>query len=94
MIRTVNILVSGKVQGVYFRFFAQKQARKLGVSGWVRNLASGEVEIVAQGENAALEEMMAWSHKGSLFAKVKHVKITELSESERFSSFEIKADAV
>ena len=92
MTRSVNIVVSGKVQGVWFRAATQKQAEKLGVTGWVRNLATGAVEIHAQGTSSAIEELIHWSHKGSTFAKVKQVQVTELSETEPFSSFEIKRD--
>ena len=56
MTRRVNIIVSGKVQGVYFRAATQKQAQKLGVTGWVRNLASGEVEIHALGTKSVRTE--------------------------------------
>lgn len=92
MTRRVNIIVSGKVQGVYFRAAAQKQAQKLGVTGWTRNLATGEVEIHAVGTQSAIAEMIRWSHKGSLFSKVKQVQITELAEGEMFTEFEVRKD--
>lgn len=92
MTRRVNIIVSGKVQGVYFRAATQKQAKKLGVKGWVRNLATGEVEISALGTSSAIEELIHWSHKGSTFARVKQVQVTELSEGEAFTDFEIRKD--
>ena len=93
MTRGVNIIVSGKVQGVCFRAATQKQAQKRGVKGWVRNLASGEVEIHAVGTTSAIEEMIRWSHKGSLFANVKQVQVTELSGGAVFTEFEIRTDA-
>jgi acylphosphatase len=88
--RRVNIIVSGKVQGVCFRAATQKRAEKLGVIGWVRNLATGEVEIEALGTNSAIEELIRWSHKGSTFAWVKQVHVTELAEGEAFVTFEIR----
>lgn len=93
MTRRVNIIVSGKVQGVYFRAATQKQAQKLGVTGWVRNLASGDVEIHAVGTRSAIAALIRWSHKGSTFARVKQVQVTELSEGEVFADFEIRKDA-
>lgn len=92
MTRRVNIIVSGKVQGVYFRAATQKQAQKLGVTGWVRNLATGEVEIHALGTRSAIEEMIRWSHKGSTFARVKQVQVTELTGGEVFTNFEVRKD--
>ena len=94
MTRKVNIVVSGKVQGVYFRAATQKQAEKLGVKGWVRNLATGDVEIEALGTSSAIEELIRWCHKGSTFARVKQVQVIELGEGEEFAGFEIRKDSV
>jgi acylphosphatase len=54
----VHLLVSGRVQGVGFREFTRRAAQRLGVGGWVRNLAGGQVEVVADGERAALEALV------------------------------------
>jgi acylphosphatase len=92
MSEAVKIVVSGKVQGVCFRAATQKQALKLGVKGWVKNLASGEVEINAVAEKQLLNQFIAWCHKGSLFAKVESVVVTELAETASCRSFEIVRD--
>jgi acylphosphatase len=92
MSRTVNIIVSGKVQGVYFRANAQKQAEKFGVTGWVKNLPDGAVEILAQGKHDAIAQLIGWCHKGPMFAKVADVKVTDLFHQPTFSGFEVLRD--
>ncbi|NOQ35612.1 MAG: acylphosphatase [Methylococcaceae bacterium] len=90
MNRSVSILVSGKVQGVCFRAATKKQADKLGVVGYAKNLNDGRVEINACGDDSAVSALINWSYKGSLFSKVKELEIIELEERESFSGFEIK----
>jgi len=69
--------VEGVVQGVYFRDYAQKEARSLDLSGWVRNRPDGTVEVVLEGEAEKVERMLAWLHIGSPQAEVKEVQVTE-----------------
>ena len=90
MIRTVNLLISGRVQGVYFRRFAKNKADALGVKGTVRNREDGKVEIVAQAEDDILESFIQWCHKGPITAKVEKVEMTELPlKDAQYQSFEI-----
>jgi acylphosphatase len=90
MNRTVNIHISGRVQGVYFRRFTKNKAQDLGVKGTVRNREDGRVEIVAQAEVGILEPFIQWCHKGPITARVDQVEITEVESDENvFSSFEI-----
>lgn len=90
MSRAVNILVSGKVQGVCFRAATKKQADKRGIVGYAKNLSDGRVEIKAYGDDAAISELIDWSYKGSLFSKVKQVEVSELEPAENFKNFDIK----
>ena len=69
--------VAGVVQGVYFRDYAQKEARSLDLSGWVRNRPDGTVEVVLEGEAEKVERMLAWLHTGSPQAEVTEVQVTE-----------------
>lgn len=92
MTRRVKIIVTGKVQGVCFRAATQKQAEKLGVKGWVRNLATGEVEVNAVASISAIEQLINWCHKGPAFARVEKVAVTELPDMEQFVGFEIRND--
>lgn len=76
-IKRVVARVEGVVQGVYFRDYAQKEARGLGLSGWVRNRPDGSVEAVLEGETEKVEQMLAWLHIGSPQAEVREVQVTE-----------------
>jgi acylphosphatase len=66
----LRMLISGRVQGVMFRDFTQRKARRLGLSGWVRNLPDGRVEVCAQGEHEKLSRLAALLKRGPLFARV------------------------
>lgn len=65
-----RFIVSGRVQGVYFRQSTAEKARNLGLGGWVQNLPDGRVEGLAQGDPAALETLKAWLHRGPAAARV------------------------
>jgi acylphosphatase len=90
VIRKVKILVSGRVQGVYFRLFTQNKAKHFNIKGSAKNLPDGRVEIIAEAENMAIEKFIKWCHKGPITARVDHVEITELQHDEALTSFEIK----
>ncbi len=88
--RKVKILVSGRVQGVYFRLFTQNKAKHFAIKGSVKNLPDGRVEIIAEAGNMAIEKFIRWCHKGPITARVDHVEITELQPGELLTSFEIQ----
>lgn len=71
-------LVSGRVQGVYFRASTRDRALALGVAGYARNLADGRVEVVAEGEAAALAQLEQWLHEGPPAARVDRVERTAM----------------
>lgn len=89
MVRKIKILVSGRVQGVYFRAFTQNKAKQLGVKGSARNLPDGRVEIIAEAKSPTIDEFMKWCDKGPVTARVDHIEITELQSDEALTSFEI-----
>lgn len=66
----VHIIVCGHVQGVFFRASAQAQALDLGITGWVRNLHDGTVEVHAEGNQGVLDHFIEWCRKGPPSAKV------------------------
>jgi acylphosphatase len=68
--RTVRVIISGRVQGVFFRASCARLAEDLGISGWVRNLPQGQLEAVFQGPDAAVDEMLAWCRHGPPDARV------------------------
>lgn len=72
----VRLLVSGRVQGVGYRYAARQEALRLGVSGWVRNLPDGRVEAVAEGEAGMVSAFVAWCHRGPEAARVAAVDVT------------------
>jgi acylphosphatase len=72
----VHVFVSGIVQGVFFRQSAVDEARRLGVSGWVRNLADGRVELEAEGERGALEGLLGFCRRGPPAAQVDDIEVT------------------
>jgi acylphosphatase len=86
----LHLLISGKVQGVYFRASAKKIADQLGVRGWTRNTEEGKVEIVAAADSTALERFTAWCHQGPAAAEVDYVQITAIASLEEFTSFSIR----
>ena len=86
---SIHCIVLGKVQGVWFRANTQKKAHQLGVTGWVRNLPDGTVEVKATAEIQVLKNFIDWLHKGPELARVDHV-IIETIAYEEFTSFELK----
>ena len=71
-----RVLISGKVQGVYFRGSTEDEARSRGLTGWVRNTREGQVEAVFEGEQETVEGMIAWCHRGPPGARVTDVTVT------------------
>ncbi|MGD7035726.1 acylphosphatase [Methylotuvimicrobium buryatense] len=90
MTKQVRILVSGRVQGVYFRAFTQKEARKHQLSGFAKNLQDGRVEVVAAGPKEAVEKLIRWCHKGPITARVDHIETEELTGIDIPAGFEIR----
>ena len=83
-------LVSGRVQGVGFRFFVQHKATTLGITGWARNLDDGRVEVYAVGEPERLDDLGAALHLGPRGADVRGVESLEAAEVESASGFSIR----
>lgn len=74
-LKQVQLSVRGRVQGVFFRASAQREARRLGLTGWVRNRSDGAVDILAEGEEEGLKDLIAWAHKGPSAARVERVDV-------------------
>ena len=84
---TRRLVISGRVQGVYFRDSMRQQARQLGVTGWVRNRADGTVEAMVHGKPDSVEKMIKWAHHGPDTAKVIGVQIEEAQG--QFENFDL-----
>ena len=86
----LHLIVSGKVQGVGFRYFSQMKAVQYGVTGWAKNLSNDSVEIVALGTRDQLEPFIEDLRIGNPFSIIDNIEITENEKTEDFRSFTIK----
>lgn len=85
----VHVFIDGRVQGVAYRFFAEKQANRLGLTGWVRNLADGRVEVLAEGPAAEIETFLDRLRGGPSLAHVDQLEVRREQATGEFVSFEI-----
>ena len=85
--------VSGRVQGVGFRYATSDEARRRGLAGWVRNLDSGAVEAVFEGPRPSVEAMLRWCHQGPPGAWVRQVSVDWDEPFEGLGTFEIRRTA-
>ena len=85
----IHAVVSGRVQMVMYRDFAQRKARGLGIVGTVQNLKDGTVEIFAEGTEEAIKAYIAKLHKGSILSRVDSVAVNEISATGKYTDFEI-----
>lgn len=85
-----HVYISGRVQGVGFRWYTRAQARALGLVGWVRNLPDGRVEAVFQGSREDVESMLDWCHTGSPSSSVRDVAVSDEPVVSRESDFEAR----
>ncbi len=88
--RRVHCLVSGRVQGVFFRGAMQTRMRELGVRGWVQNLADGRVEALLEGEPAAVAEALEFLRRGPRGAQVSALEVKDESLADGLAAFEIR----
>ena len=88
--KRIHAIVKGKVQGVFFRKYTYKQANKLKLSGWVRNLPDRSVETVFQGEKKTVELMLTWLYKGSPHSLVTEVISREEKVTDEFTDFTVR----
>jgi len=84
-----RVVVSGEVQGVFFRDSTRREARRLGVTGWVRNRPDGRVEAWFEGEPAAVGELVRWCRDGPRHATVEDVQVAE-AEPEGHDRFVVR----
>ena len=85
-----RIRVEGLVHGVFFRYNTQREAHRLRVKGWVRNLPDGSVECVAEGDEERVKELIQWSHHGPPGARVERVKVQWEEYRGDLKGFEIR----
>lgn len=85
-----RIIVKGLVQGIFFRVGTKEKAQQLGITGWVRNLDSDKVEIIAEGEKKKIEELTKWCKKGPSSARIEEIKTEWQSCKAEFRDFDIR----
>jgi acylphosphatase len=76
-VKAATVRVTGRVQGVSFRWYAVQEAERLGVTGWVRNEPDGSVACHIEGGDDAVDAMVEWCRHGPSYASVRHVAVTE-----------------
>jgi acylphosphatase len=84
-----HIIVTGRVQGVYFRGNTKREARKLNVNGWVRNLPEGKVEAIFEGEKEYVEKLIGIVREGPSHAKVTNLDVEWMDYTGEFTDFQI-----
>ena len=85
--KTLRLVIHGRVQGVFFRDSMRREALGLGITGWVRNRNDGTVEAAVQGESAGMDAIVRWAHHGPQHAQVELVEIDQDDGS--YNSFEV-----
>ncbi|MDH5673606.1 MAG: acylphosphatase [Myxococcales bacterium] len=90
--KRIHLVLRGRVQGVYLRASTQREARQLGLTGWVKNRGDGAVEIVAEGEEDQVKDLLSWAQTGPATARVDSVETRWRSYTGEFSRFDIVHD--
>lgn len=88
--KTVHVIIEGRVQGVFFRDFTQKEAQRREIKGWVRNLPNGSVDAVLAGKDSVIDDMIDWLNEGSPLSLVSSVTVDEIFPTEKFTEFSIR----
>ncbi len=91
--KRIHLVVRGRVQGVFFRATAQREARQLGLTGWVKNRSDGTVEIVAEGEEEFVKDLLVWAQAGPSTARVDNVETRWRSYTGEFTNFRIVSES-
>ncbi len=87
--KRIQMVVNGRVQGVFFRASTQREAKQLGLTGYVKNRLDGTVEIVAEGEEDLVKSLLAWAQRGPSTARVDRVETRWRSYTGEFADFRI-----
>ena len=86
----VQVVISGRVQGVWFRANTKQRAEQLGINGWVKNTADGKVVALFEGDEKHIQEMIEWCHYGPPLAKVENVEVKKQPASSDFDQFSVR----
>lgn len=83
----IHLIISGRVQGVYYRYSTETEAKRLGLSGWVKNLPNGAVEAAIKGPPERVEQLVDWCWQGPPAAQVRDIKRENLTTLNEYESF-------
>ncbi|MDX1764932.1 MAG: acylphosphatase [bacterium] len=86
----LHLEIHGRVQGVWFRASTREEALGMGLSGWVRNRANGNVEVTVEGERSAVDRLVAWCRTGPRGASVSKINIREEPYVGEFDTFQVR----
>ena len=89
-IKRVRVIISGRVQGVGFRYFTQREGERLGLVGWVKNLPHGDVEAEAEGDEARVDAFVKAIRRGPPGSRVLNFQINEIPANYRDIAFDIR----
>lgn len=89
MSKRIELKIYGRVQGVFYRDTARRKARKLGLTGWIRNEPDGTVITMAEGEEESLKKFIEWCYNGSILAKVSKIDVQWKQFENEFDEFNI-----
>jgi len=89
-IKSVCLVITGRVQGVGFRYFAEHKATEFNISGWAKNTSDGKVEIEATGEPESLDIFIDWMKIGPARAIIKKFSVSEITPTRTFTNFTIR----
>ncbi|MEW6038582.1 MAG: acylphosphatase [Pseudomonadota bacterium] len=90
--KRVHVHVAGRVQGVWYRASAARKASELGLTGWVRNLPDGRVELVAEGDADTVDALLSWCRRGPPLARVAGLDVREMAVTGEFAEFAVLRD--
>ncbi len=85
--KRIHAKVTGRVQGVFYRASTRDVAKSLGLTGWVKNMPDGSVELEAQGPEDKIEKLIVWLNQGPPYSRVENVSVTELPAKEEEGDF-------
>lgn len=88
--QTIHVIVEGKVQGVCFRDYTNRQARQLNLTGWVRNRRDGTVEAFLRGDEGDVAAMLNWLKQGSPMSRVDKIRTSAVTSEKDFTTFEVR----
>jgi len=89
-VKAIRAIVTGRVQGVGFRYATLREAQQRGLTGWVRNISAGQVEVLAQGSATAVDDLVAWLAAGPRLASVIKVEVAATEPDLDLSTFHVR----